>query len=110
MESLPQPGRMAISAEARKGEVAAVEEFISWASHRHQDSRILGASPTDPASNGQPDVEDLEAGSMGRSLVHPLEEAGYFLPATATLVLNVEPRRHPPPLVAGGDRSSMARH
>jgi hypothetical protein len=34
--------------------------------------RILpGANPTGPTSSGQPDVEDLEAGSMGEELSEP---------------------------------------
>jgi hypothetical protein len=29
---------------------------------------LVGANPTGPTSNGQPDVEDLEAGSMGKEI------------------------------------------
>jgi hypothetical protein len=32
---------------------------------------LVGASLTCPTSNGQPDVEDLEAGSMGEELSAP---------------------------------------
>jgi hypothetical protein len=34
---------------------------------------LVGANPTGPPSNGQPDVEDLKAGSMGGELSAPLE-------------------------------------
>jgi hypothetical protein len=64
---------------------------------------LVGASPTDPTSNGQSDVEDVEAGSIGRSIVPPLslnKKMGlpllhlarhfYIWPATATFVERVE--------------------
>jgi hypothetical protein len=39
---------------------------------------LVGASPTGPTSNGQLDVEDLEAGSMGEKFGEP-PEPGYIL-------------------------------
>jgi hypothetical protein len=44
---------------------------------------LVDASSTAPTSNGQPDVEDFKAGSMGRSLVQS-QNRGNFWPATAT--------------------------
>jgi hypothetical protein len=32
---------------------------------------LVGASPTGPTLNGQPDVEDLKAGNMGEELSAP---------------------------------------
>jgi hypothetical protein len=37
----------------------------------------VGASPTGPTSNGQPNVEDFMAGSMGRGSEHP-QNGGYL--------------------------------
>jgi hypothetical protein len=34
---------------------------------------LVGASPTAPASNGQPNVEDFKAGGMAEELSAPLE-------------------------------------
>jgi hypothetical protein len=56
---------------------------------------LVGASRTGSTLNGQPDVEDFKVGSMGEELRAP-SESGYFWPATATLLVHVEPRRIPP--------------
>jgi hypothetical protein len=34
---------------------------------------LVGASPTGPTSNGQPDVEDIKFGSMGEEVSAPPE-------------------------------------
>jgi hypothetical protein len=39
---------------------------------------LVGASPTGPISNGQPDVEDFKAGSMGEELSAPSEQGVIF--------------------------------
>jgi hypothetical protein len=61
---------------------------------------LAGASPTGPASNGQPDVEDFKAGITGEELGAP-SEPGYFL---AGHCYYRSARGTKPPLVTGGDR------
>jgi hypothetical protein len=59
----------------------------------------VGASPTGPTSNGQPDVEDYKAGSMGEELSAPgviVNQPLLLGPATATAAVQVEPRKIPP--------------
>jgi hypothetical protein len=63
-------------------------------------SGLVGASPTGPTSNGQPDVEEFKAGSMGEELSAP-SETDHFFPATATLVVHVEPKVTHPPITGG---------
>jgi hypothetical protein len=56
---------------------------------------LVGASPTGPTSNGQPDVEDFKAGSMGEELGAPPDRVNFW-PATATSVVHVEPKKKTP--------------
>jgi hypothetical protein len=62
---------------------------------------LVGASPTAPTSNGQPDVEGFKAGSMGEGLREPQNRGNLWL-ATATAGVHVEPKESP--LITGGDR------
>jgi hypothetical protein len=52
---------------------------------------VLPIMQEEGTSNGQPDVEELEAGSVGQELIAS-QNRGIFWPATATLVVHVEPR------------------
>jgi hypothetical protein len=56
---------------------------------------IVGASPTDPTLNGQPDIENLKAGSMGESLAHP-QNRGASRPAHYIGLVYVEPKKSSP--------------
>jgi hypothetical protein len=56
---------------------------------------LVGVSPTGPASNGQPDVEEFKTGFNGKELGAP-SEPGNISPATATGVVHVDPNRIPP--------------
>jgi hypothetical protein len=53
---------------------------------------LVGASPTGPTLNGQPDMEDFKAGSMRESLAHP-QNRGALRPAHYYELVNVEPRK-----------------
>jgi hypothetical protein len=67
---------------------------------------LLGANATGPTSNGQPDVEDLEAGSMREKLSATPESGILFgLPLLHLwYTWNQDTPPPPPPLVTGGDR------
>jgi hypothetical protein len=53
---------------------------------------LVGASPTGPTLNGQPDIEDFKAGSMGECLAHP-QNRGALRPAHYYELVYVEPRK-----------------
>jgi hypothetical protein len=56
--------------------IISLEGQSSWskiAPSTHDHVGSVGASPTSPTSNGQPDVEDFKSGSMGEGLRAPSE-------------------------------------
>jgi hypothetical protein len=62
---------------------------------------LVGASPTGPTLNGQPDIEDFKAGFMGERLAHP-QNRGALRPAHYYELVYLEPRKNPP-LVTGSE-------